>query len=99
MPDRGRTIRELVALALEHLGDPMDWLDRRGQHDAVEAHVIRWVGEYAQNRGVILEVSDVETELATILNEIRDGRPISGRPPDCHGATISNHQSREETAE
>jgi hypothetical protein len=66
----GRTIREAIAIALEALpGSAAEWvaLDRK----SLRAHVFEWVHAYAKQRGVVLEDSDIESELREVINEIR----------------------------
>lgn len=76
----GRTIREAIAVALEGLsGDLFVWVVLTKQRDVLREHVIRWVHEYAKNRSVILTDEDIESELARIIAELRDGIPLRGR--------------------
>lgn len=79
----GRTIREAIAVALEGLsGDMFVWVVLAKQRDALRAHVVKWVHEYAQNRGVILSDADIESELAQVIAELRSGQPVRGRRYD-----------------
>lgn len=67
----GRTIREAIALAIEPLSGNLDeWatMDRA----ALKEHVLRWVHDYAAHRGVLLSDSDILSELAGVVEELRE---------------------------
>lgn len=70
--ERGRTIREAVVVALEAVaGRPTEWLGDELLRIALRNHVLGWVHSYAEHRGVILDDSDVATELEAVLIELR----------------------------
>jgi hypothetical protein len=74
-PDRGRTIREAVTIALEVLpGSLPEFVAFAAQRDAMRAHVLRWCHEYAATRGVILSDQDITTELDAVIVELKGRR-------------------------
>lgn len=76
----GKTIREAIAIALEGLsGDLLEWCVLAKQRDAMRKHVVRFVHDYARNRGVILSDEDITSELNKIVAELRSGLPLSGK--------------------
>jgi len=73
MTDRGRTVREAIAIALEGIpGQPDGWLFVPIERAAVREHVIGWIQDYAQRRNVILDVKkDIEPELDLVIKQLR----------------------------
>lgn len=85
MPERA-IIREAVAIALEGLaGSLLEWVCLAKQRDAMRTHVHRFVHDFARNRGVILEDSDIKAELDKIVAELKSGRPLSAQPEVANG--------------
>jgi hypothetical protein len=73
----GRTIREAIGVALEGLsGDVLEYVVFAKQRDAMRHHVLRFVHEYARNRGVILTDKDITDELACVVAELKSGKPL-----------------------
>lgn len=73
----GRTIREAIAIALEGLsGDLLEYVVFAKQRAAMREHVIRYVHDYARNRGVILTDKDIITELDLVVAELKSGKPL-----------------------
>lgn len=72
MSERGRTIREAIAVALEGLPGTLDsWLFDRDAK-TIRAHVVEWVLEYGFHRGVILDAKqDIEPEIRKVIEELR----------------------------
>lgn len=67
------TIRAAVALAIEGLpGSPR--YNVTANRRTVRAHVVKWVHDYARRRGVILDDSDIISELESIVRELRNRR-------------------------
>lgn len=80
MKDR-RIIREAVAVALEGLaGELLEWVVLAKQRNAMRRHVLLFVHDYAQNRGVILSDTDITGELDAIVSELRSGLPLTATP-------------------
>lgn len=72
MPERGKTIREAIAIALEGLaGDLTEWVLISQHYAAMRVHVVNWVHDYAVHRGVVLNDKDIEDELDAVVREIR----------------------------
>lgn len=77
MGDR-RIIREAIAVALEGLaGDVLEWIVFAKQRNAMREHVKGFVHDFARNRGVILNDSDIAGELDVIVAELRSGKALS----------------------
>lgn len=75
---RGRTIRDAIAIALEGLsGDLLEWVCLAKQRDTMRKHVLRFVHDYARNRGVILTDKDIKDELERVIAELRSGKSLS----------------------
>jgi hypothetical protein len=75
---KGRTIRQAIAVALEGLnGDLYEWVVLAQQRNAMRKHVILWVADYAQNRGVILGTKDITDELDKVITELRRGAALA----------------------
>jgi hypothetical protein len=73
----GRTIREAIGIALEGLsGDVLEYVVFAKQRAAMREHVVRYVHDYARNRGVILTDDDINSELTKIITELKSGRPL-----------------------
>jgi hypothetical protein len=71
----GRTIRQAMAIACEALAGNLDeWvtLDPEG----LAEHVIRWIKEYALNRGVELSDDIIASELREIIRRRGAGESI-----------------------
>lgn len=78
---RGRTIREAVGVALEGLsGDLLEWVVLAKQRDAMRAHVIRFVHDYARSHGVLLSDSDITSELDLVIAELK-GKAVEPAGP------------------
>ncbi len=78
MIDKGRTIREAIAIALEGLpGHVHEWANATGEErKAMRIHVIAWLQEYARIRGVILDPKlDIEPELDAVVAIARTKTP------------------------
>lgn len=74
----GRTIRQAIAIALEGLtGELLEWVVLAKQRDAMRKHVVRFVHDYARNRGVILSDKDITDELAVVIAELKSGKPLA----------------------
>jgi hypothetical protein len=75
---KGITIRHAVAIAIEGLnGEMLEWVVLAKQRDAMRKHVMRFVHDYARNRGVILSDADITSELDKIVAELRAGKPLT----------------------
>ncbi|HEY6034504.1 MAG TPA: hypothetical protein VIV58_09605 [Kofleriaceae bacterium] len=73
MNERRNIIREAIAIALEGgpSGDLHMWCNLAKQRDALRKHVMRFVLDFAQARGVILEERDVTREIDNVIAELR----------------------------
>ena len=68
---RALTIRQAVALALELLPAlAPDFVDEK-MRSAIRANVRTYVHDYAKRRGVLLEDSDIDSELDTLTRWTR----------------------------
>jgi hypothetical protein len=69
----GRGVHEAILIALEGLqGKPNAWLLSYGENrKAMREHVLRWVHEYAERRGVVLADQDIVDELDRIIEEVK----------------------------
>lgn len=73
----GRTIRQAIGIALEGLtGELLEWVVLAKQRDAMRKHVLRFVHDYARNRGVILTDADIKDELDVVIAELKGGTPL-----------------------
>lgn len=68
-----RTIREAIVVALEGLPGPAtDWVSSSDALKAMRQHVIEFIAEYAEVRGVVLdERKDIIPELDVVVDELR----------------------------
>lgn len=62
-------------MALEVVPGPAHaWTADEQSCDALRAHVLAWVGDYARHRGVILDEGDIAGELDAIIATLRGPR-------------------------
>lgn len=71
-------IREAVAVSIEGLpGEAAEWVALNPT--AMRKHALSFVRDFAKNRGVILTDRDIKTELDAIVEELRSGKPLTGK--------------------
>lgn len=59
-------LRDVVQLAIEALGgNALDWIVFHA--DELRAHVLAFVDDYAQHRGVIMSTADIASELDAVV--------------------------------
>jgi len=88
----GRTLREALAVALEAVPSAELASGDKWSRAALREHLLRWIKEYALNRGVIFEDADIELELGAVIAELRvaDQKPVVVRRVLEETCTICN---------
>lgn len=71
MSERGRTVREAMAVALEGLADPHEIAIVDAV--AMREYLRDWIKGYAKFRGVIIDNQDVDDEIVDIIAMLRNG--------------------------